>query len=71
MTGEYTIAYDPKLKRPGCAIIQAALGATIPRELFDKFPAETWIAHITPDLGLRPVTKEQIEQLIEMSKEAA
>ena len=65
---QWTIAYDPQLKRPGCAIIQAALGSTLPRNQFDKFDSHNWIASPTPGMALMRVTQEQLDQLIEMDR---
>ena len=58
-----TIAYDTVLKRPGCAIVQRALGATISNE--DLGMMNGWLAAPTPDMGLYPLeNREQIEGLI-------
>ena len=62
------IAYDTKLMRPGCALIQAAMGGA-PNEVVMKFPLQSWIEGVTPDMGLIEVTSEQLEKLIKMTEE--
>lgn len=57
-----TIVYDTVLKRPGCAILQAAVGGT-PR-IANEFPTEVWLTA----LKAFPVTQEQLALLIQMSK---
>lgn len=61
------IAYDAKLKRPGCVIIQAAMGGTVHDFAF-KFPSETWLLSPTPDMRLYEVTEEQLKMLAQMSE---
>jgi hypothetical protein len=40
---KYLIAYDVETKRPGCVLLQAALGGTVPQSRFiELFPAECW-----------------------------
>ena len=56
-----TIAYDATLKRPGCAIIQADMEATV--NVSEHFSTEDWLLAPTPDMKLYPVTDEQLEQL--------
>lgn len=63
------IVFDPKLRRPGCVILQAALGGTVPTEkLHQLFSPDSWILHPTPGLGCFDVTDEQLEQLSTMTK---
>jgi hypothetical protein len=60
---EYTIAYDCKLKRPGCVLIQAAM-ATIPSGLIHQyFDADSWLVAPTPDMHVYPITLEQLPAL--------
>ena len=61
------IAYDITLMRPGCAIIQSALGGS--PEVKTVFPAETWLTMPTPDMRLYEVNEEQLKQLVEMTTE--
>lgn len=46
-----TIAYDTVRRRPGCVIIQAAMGGS--GELANRFPAELWLTEVTD-----PMTRE-------------
>jgi hypothetical protein len=60
-----TIAYDPKLKRPGCVLIQSAI-ASISNDLLNKyFDVEDWLTAPTPDMGTFPIESE--EQLRSLS----
>lgn len=62
------LAFDTTLRRPGCALIQAALGGDT--RAANRFPSETWLTGLTPDMKLYRVTEEQVTKLIEMAKEA-
>ena len=68
---KWTIAYDPELRKPGCAIIQAALGATLPRSHFHRFDPNNWIVHPTPHMALMPVDEVQLGFLLELDKNHA
>jgi hypothetical protein len=57
-----TIAYDCTLRRPGCALLQAAYGATV--SSFDLSRMDRWLLAPTDDLELYVVTDEQLEHLI-------
>ena len=61
------IAYDTKLMRPGCVLLQAPLGCTAPN-LADLFPVNSWLLAPTPDLRVFPVTDAQLLKLIRMAK---
>lgn len=58
------IVFDPVLKRPGCVLLQAVMGGTIPEfmELFDSY---NWLTSPTPDMKCYPVTEEQLQILSE------
>lgn len=60
------IAYDIKLMRPGCAIIQSALGGS--PEIKNLFPVETWLEAPTEDMKVYEVSEKQLEELIRRSK---
>ena len=60
------IAYDIKLMRPGCALIQAAMGGA-PNENTLRFPLESWVEGASPDMKVYQVNDEQLEQLIKMT----
>lgn len=59
-----TIAYDAVLRRPGCALIQAAFGATIDVSLY--FDSKVWLLSPTPDMRLYEVTPEQLAILVKL-----
>ncbi len=64
----YSIAYDCDLRRPGCVLLQAAMGGTVPTNLFGAlFDAANWIIAPTPGLKLYPVSENQLRLLSEMS----
>lgn len=63
------IAFDVKLRRPGCVLLQAALrcdSSVVMRE----FPAETWLTFPTPDLEIYEALPEHIPRLVAMAKKA-
>ena len=60
------IAYDFDLRRPGCVILQAAMGGST--EAANRFPSETWLVAPTKGLKLYPVTPKQLDKLVEMSE---
>lgn len=45
-----TIAFDFKLMRPGCILLQSALGATIENDQLGRF--DNWLTHPTDDMRL-------------------
>jgi hypothetical protein len=62
------IAFDTRLRRPGCVLVQAALGASVPGTLFQRhFPHETWLVSPTEDMRVYPVTEEQLVLLSRMA----
>ena len=58
------IAFDIDVMKPGCAIIQAAMGGT--EGVASAFPVESWQITPTPGMKLREITPEQLIQLVEM-----
>lgn len=58
------IAFDITLMRPGCVLLQAAMGAD--PEAAKRFPADTWLIAPTPDLVVRNITDSQLDQLVGM-----
>ena len=67
---DYKIAFDCKLRRPGCVLIQAGLGGLSGALFSDYFPEETWLLFPTDDMAVYPVTEEQLAILSEMAKNA-
>jgi hypothetical protein len=58
-----TIAYDTDLRRPGCAIVQRALGATVPND--DLHRMNGWLTSPTPNMRVLPVASlDQFDQLV-------
>lgn len=62
------IAYDCELRRPGCVILQAAMGGS--SEAAKMFPVESWLVAPTDGLNVYPVTRGQLKVLIEMTETA-
>ena len=62
------IAYDTKLRRPGCVMIQAALGCE-PR-VAHLFPSESWLVDMTPDMRVYTVLDGQIDRLVSITERA-
>jgi hypothetical protein len=59
--GPYALVYDVELKQPGCVLLQAALGGTVPSDLFSElFPAETWLLAPTDKMTVYRTTREQL-----------
>ena len=63
------IAFDIKLMKPGCVLLQAAFGCDRGSDFGRLFPAQTWLVAPTPDLKVYEVTTEQLEQLSQMVQE--
>lgn len=62
------IVYDITLMQPGCVLLQAALGGTVPNEKFARlFDARSWLLAPTLDLQTYDVTEEQLEKLSKMT----
>jgi hypothetical protein len=56
------LVYDLKLKRPGCALLQAALGGS--PGMANQFPTEHWLLAPTPDLKPYKISDEELSQVI-------
>ena len=66
----YRIVYDCKLKKPGCILLQAAMGGTVPNGLFYKyFPSETWLVDLTEGMKIHTITDELLPKLSAITKE--
>lgn len=62
------IAYDVELKRPGCAILQGALGGD--SAFCAAFETEDWLLTPTPGLRLYPVPDQAtLAQLVKITEE--
>jgi hypothetical protein len=70
------IAYDTVLKRPGCVLLQAAMGCfETEQDSMDfelAFKSETWLVYPTPDLRVYPlderVTLERLAAITNASR---
>lgn len=64
---KYVIAYDIERMQPGCVLVQAGLGGTVPNfsALFDS---STWLLAPTPAMRLYEVDENQLERLALLSK---
>ena len=60
-----TIAYDMKLKRPGCALLQSTYGASIESFELQKFDVKNWVLAPTDNMRLYTLkTKQELERAI-------
>ncbi|TFG94606.1 hypothetical protein E4H12_14875 [Candidatus Thorarchaeota archaeon] len=62
------IVYDPVLKRPGCALLQAAYGAD--GGAANYFNIDHWLLAPTPDMALYEVTVKQLTQVVAITEQA-
>ena len=68
---QYRIVFSPKERRPGCVLLQVAMGGTVPRTKFeDLFWAETWLVSPTDDMHAYPADDAMLEQLSRMAAKA-
>jgi len=62
-----TIAFDFKQMRPGCAVVQRTLGATIGNDQLTRFDAGSWVSAPTPDMQLAALnSQDEMDQAISM-----
>lgn len=65
------IAFDVRLRRPGCVLVQAVMGGSVPGPLFQRlFQHETWLVSPTDGMKTYPVTDDQLGQLSRMAAES-
>lgn len=62
------IAFDTKLRRPGCAIVQASFGCD--PSVSHHFETDTWLLTPTPNMGVFTATPDQLDKLIDMANAA-
>jgi len=62
------LVYDLKLGRPGCVLLQAALGADYTHNFQLDFPSESWLVAPTPDMKVYNLTDEQYVILIALTE---
>jgi hypothetical protein len=71
MEETFVLVYDIERKRPGCALIQVALGGTVPSEVFHMlFPAETWLTSLTDGMKGYTSTRADLERVSEITAQA-
>ena len=63
---KYRIVYDATRMQPGCVILQAAMGGTVPN-FVELFP-DGWLIHPTDDMVLFEVDDEQLAKLAEIAR---
>lgn len=65
----YRLAFNIEKRRPGCVLIQAAMGGDVPDALFyDLFPAETWEVGAS-GMQVFESTEEQLRQASRIARE--
>lgn len=62
---EVRIVYDVELRRPACALLQAALGGTL--GVSSHFPSRLWLDHPTDGMRLLRGTREELAMLVEQT----
>lgn len=61
------IVFSQSERRPGCVLLQAALGGTVPRAVFlNLFPAETWLVAPTDDMHVYLVNRKTLRRIAEV-----
>ena len=66
------LVFSPSKRRPGCVLLQAAMGGDVPRERFERlFPAEAWLFAPTDDMAAYPLDElHTLEALSAIAHEA-
>jgi hypothetical protein len=66
------IVFSPSLRRPGCVLLQAAMGGDVDSKTFHKlFPSETWITFPVEDMAAYPLdARHTLKRLSEIAFEA-
>ena len=66
----FTLAFNIERMQPGCILLQAALGATIPEGLFyAHFDPEDWITDKIEGLKLYNTTRAELVQVANRVRE--
>lgn len=60
------VVFDTRLKRPACALLQAALGGS--PGIASNFPGKSWLLVPTPDMRCFRATPEELTILIKMTE---
>jgi hypothetical protein len=70
-SAEHLIVFDIEQRRPGCVLLQVALGGDVPRDLFaELFPHTTWLVSPTDSMAAYRATDDQLRQLAVMARVA-
>lgn len=64
-----TLVYDMNLKRPACALLQAAYGGS--PGVAGKFPAEHWLIAPTPGMKAYRLSDEELAQVVQYHRRLA
>lgn len=65
----YVLVYDVKLRRPGCVLLQAVMGGTVPRGIFFKlFDATDWLLAPTPGMTTYRTTLPELEAVARITE---
>lgn len=56
------VVFDLVLRRPGCALLQAALGGS--PGIANQFPTRSWLTAPTPDMQAYQITQEDLKHLV-------
>ena len=65
----YAIIYDTVERRPGCVLLQAALGGNVPN--FEGwFDVHSWLVDLTPNMKRLPITLEKMPKLAQITRDA-
>ena len=67
-SNEVLLAYDMKLKRPGCVLLQAMFGGS--SDAARRFDTADWLLGPTSDLKLYSIPKERLSEVIEITRNA-
>jgi hypothetical protein len=61
------LAFDLKLMRPGCVLLQACMGGDI--WAAQQFASQTWLLAPTPDLHVYQIPRAQLAAVIKKTEE--
>jgi len=59
-------AYDTHLKRPGCVLLQAALGGDI--AAVNRFPVDSWLLAPTDNLRVYDIPTDLFDELVALAE---
>lgn len=66
------LVFDKNTMRPGCVLIQAAMGGNVPDRLFNEhFPSEYWQVGIGDNMRRYHVTEEELPRISQLMQKLA